>query len=91
MDDDEPITDWHAPELEAARTDIQRAITRYSDELSRQRGEDPLFVTEWVVMFEGTNVDLEQNDKRQRDTIVPVSQSLSAAIGLAAWAAARWV
>lgn len=91
MDEDEtePV-DWHAPELERARDEIQAGINRYARELARQRNDDEPLVVAWVAGWESTSVRLEQSDKAARDAAVPTSQSISASLGLGSWLHDRW-
>ena len=91
MSDSDRVPEWHAPELDAAREDVARALQRYADEVARQRGESRYFITEWLAVFEATSVDLEQADKARREVVVPTTQSLSSCAGLGAFAARRWV
>ena len=89
MDDDEdtPSYDYFAPEVQAARDAVGRAISEY---LRTIHPDEEPFVVAWVVGAEWTNAKLEQSARAGRDIISPAEQSISASGGLGAYVAARF-
>lgn len=86
MDDDEK-PDMLAPEIQAARDNVSRAIADYLNLI--HPGETP-YVVAWAVGAEWTNAELEQTGRAGRDVIAPNEQSVSASAGIGAYLTNRF-
>lgn len=71
--------DWNDPQVEDARLEIERAITRCMNVI--RPDETPLVVA-WQVGVEWTNSELEREGQAGRDVVAPKEQTLSASAGL---------
>lgn len=78
-DGDLPPYDYNAPEVQAARDAVGRAIANF---LTIIRPDEQPYVVAWAVGVEWTNAELEQNAQAGRDVISPAEQSISASGGL---------
>lgn len=86
-DDDLRPYDYHAPEVQAARDAVGRAIGNY---LATIRPDEQPYVVAWAVGVEWTNAELEQNAQAGRDVISPAEQSISASCGLGTYLVNRF-
>jgi hypothetical protein len=88
MDDDQQADyEYMAPEVQAARDTIAKAIAHYM--LILRPTEQPYMVA-WTVACEWTNTELEQSGRAGRDTISPSEQTISATVGLGQYTVNRY-
>jgi hypothetical protein len=87
MDEDEQKPDMLAPEIQAARDAVGRAIADYLTLI--HPGESP-YVVAWAVGAEWTNAELEQTGRAGRDVIAANDQSISASAGIGAYLTHRF-
>lgn len=82
------ITEEYQEKIDAARTEVGKAIDHYVQLL---RGpsfpEDPPFVQGWVACAEWTNIWMERENKGGREIVTPQGQMLSLTEGLGAFIA----
>jgi hypothetical protein len=81
------------PELERIRQEIGRLTGEHACQLQRQMPDEiesePIVVA-WSLAFEANTVETERQGQAIRWAVMPMEQTLSASVGLAAFMQNRW-